>query len=71
MSNAEMYIEALERHYLVRTLDGQTLEPIFRVLCVKCRNANILGFKRISFSELVCDECGVKWVGKDSGVKSD
>lgn len=55
--------ETLERHYLCRVLVADNLgtTTAYKVLCVKCRNASVLGFKRISFSEKPCDECGVKW----------
>ena len=50
--------EYLERHYLCKvTVEELT---VWRVLCLACRN-RIASFKRMSFSELDCDECGAKF----------
>ncbi len=53
--------ETLTRHYLCRVIDLDTRIQMWRVLCADCRNASVTGFKRVSFSELPCDQCGVKW----------
>lgn len=56
--------EALTRHWLCKVMiDGLS---VFRVLCLPCRNQT-QGFKRISFSELVCEECGRKWIPPPGG----
>jgi hypothetical protein len=50
--------ETLERHWLCKIVEeGVT---VYKVLCLKCRHAQT-GFKRVSFSELPCENCGVIW----------
>ena len=51
--------ELVTRHKQCRVLVDQL--SVWRVLCAICRNASVTGFKRVSFSELPCDGCGVVW----------
>lgn len=51
--------ETLQRHWLCRVLVDGT--PMYKVLCLLCRNRESQGFKRISFSEQACDRCGESW----------
>lgn len=57
--------ENLNRHALCKVIVAIDNDPnlgisVWRVLCLKCRNAHG-GFKRYAFSELPCEECGAVW----------
>lgn len=56
----------IERHYLVRMNDRETGLSVWKVLCLKCRNA-LGGFKRQSISELPCECCGKEWKAPPGG----
>ncbi len=63
------HIASLQQHWLCRVFDEFDL-TVWKVLCLKCRNAQAKGFRRVSVSDQPCVECGAipKREAEDSGA---